>query len=159
MAEPQYMLPAWLREFGAIAGLLSFGFVLFDRLLKDRLRASITMDDHGPVVMLANPSTVDVTMTGFHVTPAAYAIARDVNIDNIVLAAAGKKFSATIKATGSKQFALVALHKGEVKQTDVHGRGIILLFWRRNSSLWLPQFPVVATYDVAIIKSLRRGAE
>jgi len=70
-------LAAWLRELGSIAGLLSLGYVVFDRFFKDCPRASITMGDHGPLVLIANPSSADVTMIGYRVMPAAYGVARD----------------------------------------------------------------------------------
>jgi hypothetical protein len=149
-------LPAWLRELGSIAGLLSLGYVVFDRLFKDRPRASITMGDYGPLVLIANPSSTDVTMIGYRVMPAAYGIARDDGQNSIVAAAAGEQFSATIKAASDASFVLLTRSKDGKKQTEIHRRGAIFIFWRKNSSLWLPQIPIWTSYDVNIIASLRK---
>jgi hypothetical protein len=155
VSDPQYFLPAWLREFGSVAGLLSLAVVVVDRLFKDRPRASITIGDYGPMVAISNPAAVEMTVTGYRIFPPAYGLARNESLNNIVRGAVGEQFSLLIKAGGSENFVLLSLSKGEVVQTDVHGRGLILLFWRKNSSLWLPQIPVWTSYHVAIIKSLR----
>jgi hypothetical protein len=152
MAE---FLPAWLRELGSIAGLLSLVIVVFDRFFKDRPRVSIVMADYGPHVLIANPSGADVTMTAYRVIPAAYGIARDDNVDSVVSAATGAQFSATIKAGRDAKFPLLTLSKDGKKQTEVHRRGVVFIFWRRNSSLLCPQVPIWTTYDASIIAALR----
>jgi hypothetical protein len=149
-------LPAWLRELGSIAGLLSLGYVVYDRFFKDRPHASITMGEYGPQVLITNPSSTDVTLTGYRVIPAAYGIARDENLNNAVSAAAGGQFSAAIKAGSDTSFPLITLSRDGKKQTEIHRRGMIFLLWRRNSSLSFPQIPIWTTYDVGIIESLRK---
>jgi hypothetical protein len=156
MADPTVFLPAWLRELGSIAGLLSLGFVVYDRFFKDRPHASVTMGDYGPQVLITNPSSTDITITGYRVFPAAYGIARDDSMNNVVSAAAGEKFSVSIKSGSEAMFPLITKSKDGRKQTEVYRRGVICLFWRKNSSLWLPQIPLRTSYHVSIIASLRK---
>ena len=154
MAE---FLPAWLRELGSVAGLLSLGIVVFDRFFKDRPRASIVMADYGPHVLIANPSGTDVTMTGYRVIPAAYGIARDDKPNSVFSAATGDQFSAVVKAGSDASFPLLTRSKDGRKQTEVHERGVIFIFWRRDSSLSFPQVRIWIAYDVSIIASLREA--
>ncbi len=60
----------------AISSLLH-SFCLLDatnRFIKDRPHASIVTGDYGPHVLIDNPSSTEVTLTGYRIIPAAYGI-------------------------------------------------------------------------------------
>lgn len=148
-------MPEWLREIGSIAGLFSLAIVLVDRFLKDRPTCSISMGDYGPELAVLNSSNVDVSIIGWSVQPSAYGVAKNDQLNAVMRGAARHQFAATVKAGSEERFVLITQSVNGVKQTEIHRRGLVLLYWRRNSSMWMPQIPLWATFDVDVIKRLR----
>jgi hypothetical protein len=139
-----------LREIGAIAGLLTLTVGTIDRLFSGRLRCSISMGEHGATLLLSNSSRVDATMIGWRVVPKIYGVARTSSLRAIAHAVTEEQFSVTIRAEDDSRLILLGRQLDGVPHTDVNRRGIIIIYWRKNSSLWWPQMPVWTIFPATL---------
>ncbi len=156
MADPTYFLPSWLREIGAIAGLVTLTVGTIDRLFSGRLQCSISIGEHGTAtLLLSNPSRVDVTMIGWRVIPKIYGVARTSSVRGISNAVVEEQFSVTVGAEDSCRLILIGRQFDGVPHADVDRKGVIIIYWRKNSSLWWPQIPVWTIFDTAIVNNIR----
>jgi hypothetical protein len=155
MADPTYFLPSWLREIGAIAGLITLTVGTIDRLFSGRLHCSISIGEHGATLLLSNPSRVDVTMIGWRVMPKIYGVARTSSVRAIAYAVTEEQFSATVKAGDNLRLILIGRQLDGVPHGDVKRRGAIIIYWRKNSSLWWPQIPIWTIFDTTIVNNIR----
>jgi hypothetical protein len=157
MADPVYFLPAWLREIGAIAGLLTLTVGTVDRFFSGRLRCSISIGEHGATLLLSNPSRVDATMIGWRVIPKIYGVARTSSVRAIANAVREEQFSATVRAEDDFRLILIGRQLDGVPHEDVSRRGAIIVYWRKNSSLWWPQVPIWTIFDTALVNNIREN--
>jgi hypothetical protein len=155
MADPVYFLPAWLREIGAIAGLLTLTIGTIDRLFSGRLLCSISIGEHGATLLLSNPSRVDATIIGWRVVPKIYGVARTSSVRAIAYAVTEEQFSVAVRAGDDFPLILIGRQLDGVPHADVNRRGIIIIYWRKNSSLWWPQIPVWTIFDTGLVNNIR----
>lgn len=85
------------------------------------------------------------------IIPAVLGIAKDHSLDSIVRAVVGESVIATLAASEERSFPI--LREGEAPKR----RALILISWRKASSLWLPQFPMMLRVSGNDLEQMAHG--
>ena len=138
------MIPAWLVQLGSMAGLLTFVFTLFDRLLAGRPLVSIRLSEYHREVFCRNLSRHDIVITKISSIPNAVMVAADDSLRGVFNADAGNGFAAILKPEEDRGFPII-FRKGELvdRESTTRAPFVIVVSWRRTRSTWLPQMPAV----------------
>jgi hypothetical protein len=136
------VIPAWLVQLGSIAGLLTFGFTIFDRLLAGRPLVSIRLSEYHREVFCRNLSGHDVVITKISCIPDFVMVAANDSIRGVVAAATGNGFAVVLKPEEDRGFPII-FRKGELvdRESTRCAPFVIVVSWRRTRSTWLPQMP------------------
>ena len=86
-----HILPNWLQEVGAIAGLGVAAFTIFDRFARGRPRLSIFVAEDGRSIRVSNDATHDIAVLNWWVYPSVYAVAEVASDQAATRAAAGRR--------------------------------------------------------------------
>ena len=138
-------ISTWLIQLGSMAGLLTFGFTTWDRLLSGRPFVSIRRTDHhGRDVCVQNLTQHDILILKIRCSRGGVSVASDDSAGGVIRAAAGKHFEALLGAKSEREFPLV-FKRGELVDVDArdHYPFAIIVSWRKSRSMWLPQPPLV----------------
>jgi len=148
-----------IKLFGGIAGLVTAAFLVWDRWARGRPLAWVTARKFGAnpleYIRLKNPGYGDVFVLGVRAYPRVYDVAKD------------RSVRATITATALKWDVRVLLRQNEEWDlpifpnlpTDAASRRVcFLVFWRKTSSTWLPQVPVVIMTSTGYIERIAAAA-
>jgi hypothetical protein len=138
------MIPAWLVQLGSMAGLLTFGFTIFDRLLAGRPLVSIRLSEYHREVFCRNLSRHDIVVTGIKCIPSFVGVAPDDSLRGVITGSARVGFVAILKPEEDRGFPII-FRNGELvdKESTTHAPFVIVVSWRRTRSTWLPQMPAV----------------
>jgi hypothetical protein len=169
VAEPaDTTIIEFIKTAGGIAGLASAAFLIWDRLVRGRplaelsaiVRTSGTPAD--PCIRIVNPGTTGLLIRSVRVLPAGiYAVAKnfgikptmaalgdttvkDANILNVVLLRPGQEHD----------LAIIDRRKDEDARKNISRRVCFCIYWRKNSSTWLPQLPVFIFTSIAGIQRI-----
>jgi hypothetical protein len=137
---------------GAIAGLLTTAFVIWDRWARGRPLASVTAarwlsGDPRPYLCIKNSGPSHVFILGVRVHPKAppiYGVAKD-HSEKAVFSSAlyGDDVNVLLPPGKEHSLPIIELPKNIDAPIDTTGRRILfLIYWRKTSSMWLPQIPV-----------------
>jgi hypothetical protein len=150
------VIPAWLVQLGSIAGLLTFGFTLFDRLLSGRPTISLAPSEYGlRNVRCSNLSTAEILIRSIRTYPRHAQIAKDDSTHGIVGAVIKRSFQAVCAPGTDKDFPIVFLDGGLMdKDSTARAPFIIIVSWRKTRSVWLPQMPAVMLTSAKTIRNL-----
>jgi hypothetical protein len=103
--------------FGAYVGLATGIFTLLDRMMYGRPLAWIRVEGNPAnsrrVVRVENIGRQDILITGAHVWPRVYGVARDDEGENVFRGALGDDPVALIRAGDIHDFPLIRIHGGE----------------------------------------------
>jgi len=156
---PDTTLVEAIKLFGGIAGLLTAAFMVWDRWTRGRLMAWVTAKKFGanPLedIRLKNPGYGDVFVLRVRAYPRLYDVAKD------------RSVRATITDTGLKSDVRVLLKQNEERDLSIFPnrptgsssrRVCFLVFWRKTSSTWLPQVPVVIMTSTGDIERIAAAA-
>jgi hypothetical protein len=140
-----------------MAGLLAFGLTVFDHLLSGRPLVWISPGDYGLRLHCKNVSTFDVTVFAIRCYPTkTFNAAPNASVNATVNAAAGKRFVAILKADEERDFPLMTMRSGLL---DTNSKGfapfVMVISWRKNSSLWLPQIPKVTFSSARYLRTIK----
>jgi hypothetical protein len=153
-------LPTWLVQLGSIAGLLTLGFTLVDRLLTGRPAISLSPTDYGKRQLRCSNSSQEILIKGVSAFPAHAQFAKDDSVQGIAMAALRETFQALCAPDATRDFPIVFLDGALMAaESTKHAPFIILLWWRKTSRLWLPQFPAILFTSARSIRILDRAHE
>jgi hypothetical protein len=159
MADPVYYLPAWLRELGSVAGLFTFAVGAIERVFNGRPQASITIGARGETTLtIHNLSRTSITVTSWKSVPPIFGLARTSSVRSIAGATIGTAFSATVRPEEDLDLILITRSYKGVDHDQLTQRVFLLIFWRRNSSWWWPQFPMWTYVSMAVLNVARSQA-
>ena len=97
------MIPTWLVQLGSMAGLLTFGFTVFDRLFAGRPLVSLGPSTYGKRnVRCLNPSPSEIFIKSVRTFPSHAQVAKDDSANGIMRAALKDPFQA-VCAPGSER--------------------------------------------------------
>jgi hypothetical protein len=150
------MIPAWLIQFGSLAGLAAFCVTVWDRLLSARPPVWISPGDYGRQVHCKNISTYDVTIKKISCYPSTVNVAFSTSLNAIAAASIGDHFISILKADEEREFPLI-FRRGELLDDDCKELApfVMIVSWRRNSSYWLPQIPKIIFSSAKAMRSLK----
>ena len=150
------MIPTWLIQLGSMAGLFTFGFTFFDRLLAGRPIISLAPSEfRNRKVRCSNNSTSEILIRSIRAFPRHAQVAKNDSVHGIVTAAAKNSFRAVCAPGTDTDFPIVFLD-GKLMDTDSSVRApfIIIASWRKTRSVWLPQLPALMFTSAKTIRTL-----
>jgi hypothetical protein len=150
------MIPTWLVQLGSMAGLLTFGFTLFDRFLSGRPTISLAPSEYGKRnVRCSNRSTAEILIRSIKTLPRHAQVAKDDSARGIIRAATKRSFQSVCAPGAEKDFPLVFLD-GQLMDadSDIGAPFMIVVSWRKTRSVWLPQMPAVMLTSAKTIRNL-----
>jgi len=148
---------------GAIAGLLTTAFVIWDRWARGRPLAWVTAKKMGvnpyKYIRIKNPGPADVLILAVRTYPSkVYAIAKDHSTDAIFDAAS---FNVDVNVV-LWQGEVCDLPIVEVSKPDQHRTADqpvrVVIYWRKTSSSWLRQAPVVIWTSTRDVERIAKAA-
>jgi hypothetical protein len=138
-------MPSWLIAIGSIVGLVTGLYTLWDKLVRQRpfiwMGKSAKRKDR-MVVKVRNPGDRDVALIGTSVKPRIYDIANSFEFDQLIDATLDNS-SFRLVFPGDVVELPVTTRVEKSKHLDsVDRRVLVLIYWRRTSSMWWPRFPL-----------------
>jgi hypothetical protein len=150
------MIPTWLVQLGSMAGLFTFGFTVFDRLFEGRPIVSLGKSDYGKRnVRCSNTSASEIFIKSVGTFPRYARVAKDDSPKGIMGAALKSHFQAICPPASKSDFPVVFLD-GRLMNPDSSRWApfIIMVFWRKTRSVWLPQIPAMMFTSARTIRRL-----
>jgi hypothetical protein len=151
---------------GSIVGLATGIFTVWDRWARGRPLAWVTAEKRfsgnpEEYICVKNPGHSDVFILGVRVhpkTPQIYGVAKDHSVRAI-----SSSFHGNVNVLlppGKEQYLpIIELPKDLDAPIDTAGRRVcFLIYWRKTSSTWLPQFPVIVMTSTDDIKQIAAAA-
>jgi hypothetical protein len=128
---------------GGIAGLLTTAFVIWDRWVRGRPRAEVTVKTFAGTreyISIKNPGDSNLLILGVSVHPPIYGVGKDRSAGAAIVDAAKRDWNLLLRASETRDLPIFD-HR---KQEDVskNQRVRFLIHWRKTSSPRLPQVPV-----------------
>jgi hypothetical protein len=147
-------IPDWLLKMGSLAGLFTFCFTIWDRLLKGRPSVWIRKTGYRTrEIHCSNISIDDLIILNIRCIPGFAAAAEGDSYENIARATLQLPFAAVLKAGDDRDFPLVFLKGGLLDDECRESAPFVLLIsGRKVRSTWLPQIPV---FIVTSAKAMR----
>jgi hypothetical protein len=149
------ILPEWLQEIGAAAGLATAAFTIFDRWARGRPRISIFVSEDDRSVRVSNDAPYVIAILKWSVIPKVYAVAEAATLNAATRAAAGDSFQTMMESKTECAFPLTLNRRAGEPLDRVHKWALIALHWRKGASLWIPQIPVLTIVPTAVLRSIR----
>jgi hypothetical protein len=128
---------------GGIAGLLTAAFVIWDRLVRGRPRAEVTVETFAGTreyLSIKNPGDSNLLILGVSVHPPIYGVGKDRSAGAAVVEAAKRDWSLLLRA-GETHDLPIFDHRNQ-EDVSNNQRVRFLIHWRKTSSPWLPQVRV-----------------
>jgi hypothetical protein len=148
---------------GAVVGLLTGVFVVFDRYMRGRPIASLSfpIENNRPAAKfrVKNVGLHDIAVMDITGLPDVYRLADSMETGNIIRATMGRKQFFTLKPDEERELYLISRIVNNVPVEAVYQRVRFRISWRRCNSTWLPQIPVCIFSDTKTIQKfgLRRS--
>jgi hypothetical protein len=153
----------FLKSIGAISGLLSGLFLLYDRYAKGRPIASFTVRQQATrkvaCIRVTNIGDHDVAIIDATVTPAVYFLTEDLEVGTLLEGAAGQRPYFMLKPREEKELVIAPRFRNGVA-LEVQSQNVTFrIYWRRCNATWLPQIPVYVLTNTATIRkyALEKG--
>jgi hypothetical protein len=146
-----------VRDIGSVVGLITGFFYAFDRLVRGRPVASLTISEEkgglSPRISITNISSYDIAIEDVTIRSNAYRVAMKQGAEGNLEASFEVPVYFMLKPNERRELRIVALFKDGVP-IEVTGDQSVTFFvwWRRGNATWLPQFPVTVRTSVARIR-------
>jgi hypothetical protein len=128
---------------GSFVGLLTGIAVLYDRLARGRLFASLTISTLGdrpsPRIRISNTSPHDIAVLDITVHRAIYLTAEDGQASERPRASWGQRPSFMLKPEEQKEIWILPKFEKNLPLEIKPARVTFRIHWRRGNSTWLPQ--------------------
>jgi hypothetical protein len=146
-----------LRDVGSFVGLVTGVFYAFDRLVKGRPVASLTISQEAnrpsPRIRVRNASPYDVAIEDVTTRSPAYRLSMTEGAKGNLEASFGSPIYFMLKPGQEQELRIVAMFKDGVPIEAMGDQPVkFLVWWRRGNVTWLKQFPVVVSTTVATIR-------
>jgi hypothetical protein len=150
-------------KIGAIVGLLTGIYTLWDRLFRARPIAYVHV--RGPTgtplryLRIANTDRADMQVIDVKCWPHIFVAAKDHSIRGIATAALGHAPLALIAPNETWDFPLIVRPGADLAAFEARSLPFVLaVFWRRSSSPWLPQPPKLILLSGRDLRRLEASA-
>jgi hypothetical protein len=138
-----------------MAGLAVAAFTIVDRLARGRPRLSVIAAKDKRDLRISNDASYHIAILNWSVHPAVDAVAEGATVGATTRAAAGRSFKLMMAPHTERSFPLTLLFQNDKPLDRAHKWALVVLHWRKGTSLWLPQIPVWTLVPTAIVRSLR----
>jgi hypothetical protein len=144
------------KTIGAFAGLLTGVMLVYDRLVKGRPIASVTVTERGTgkyaCIRVSNISPYDITILDLSARPKVYFLSENLETRYLLEGAVGRTPFFMLKPGENKELFVVPLYKDK-PLAIMNQRVTFLIWWRRGNATWIPQIPVwILTNTLALQK-------
>jgi hypothetical protein len=152
-----------IKLIGAVAGLLTTAFVIWDRWARGRPLAWVTATKLGvnpyKYIRITNPGPADVFILAVRVYPSkVYSIAKDHATEAIVGAASFNVDVNVVLWQGDTRD-LPIIEVSQPDQRDLADQAVrFVIYWRKTSSSYLRQVPVMIMTSTRDIKRIAEAA-
>jgi hypothetical protein len=155
-------MPVMMEEIkliGSIVGLLTGVLYFYDRFVKGRPVASLTISREKGLLSLririSNASSYDVAIVGVTAHPKVYLLAEQEGAEGNLRASFGEIPSFMLKPSGEREVRIVPRFDNGVAMELVPRRVIFCVWWRRGNATWLPQLPIPVFTSTTTIQKFR----
>jgi hypothetical protein len=151
-----------IRLIGAIVGLATGAFTVWDRWARGRPLAWVTIKKIvNPIeyIRIKNPGPADVFILGVRAHPPIYGIAKDHSAGAIVEATLNIDANVLLWQGETCDLPLIDLRNQAEIPKDAPPQPVrFVIYWRKTSSTWLRQIPVVIMTSTHDIKRMAKAA-
>lgn len=147
---------------GALAAIPTAIFVFFDRIVRGRPLVSLTVKDE-PIkesryLTITNTGKTDIAIRRITVRPPIYGTTKGNSLEEIYHAAIGARLRSLIGPGDTAAVQLIAIHQGQRYHEQSDHWVCIVVHWRKTSSFWFPQFPVITFTSTKTMRELIASA-
>jgi hypothetical protein len=146
----------FFKTLGSFLGLISFPFLIYDRIMKWRPIASLTIKMEGShkvaCIRISNITPHDFAIIGASVTPKVYFLTEDFEIKTLIKGAAGKPLNLMLKAGETVELGIAPIIENGVPLETNPQNVRFSVFWRRGNATVIPQFPAVVWTSTETIR-------
>jgi hypothetical protein len=132
------------KSIGSLVGLATGAFVLYDRFVRGRPVVSLMVSNQplrdARLLAITNPGDTYIVIRHVVVKPKVYGVAKSATARSLARASKGRPFSRQIAPHETVELPFVTLPAGQCADLRCVR---IAVHWRKTTSLWLPQRPVV----------------
>jgi hypothetical protein len=150
---------------GGIAGLLTTAFVIWDRWVRGRPLAWMDATKRftgnpEEYIRIKNPGYGNVFIRKVRVEPLnIYGVAKDPSVRAITSALFNMDVNVLLRPGKTHDLGIIKFPKKLDKPQDAPSRRVcFLIYWRKTSSTWLPQVPVVIMTSTGDIERIAAAA-
>jgi hypothetical protein len=145
-----------LIKFGAIVGLATGAFTVWDRLLRWRPIAYIIATNPGSTyIRIKNIGQVAVIVWHIQAYPSTFKIATDHSVHAIVSGVIDRLPPSVVNPQRERDF-LFFMHPTPPDDSPKQ-RVLFVIHWRKASSTWLPQIPIFLFTTTVDIRNMAKG--
>jgi hypothetical protein len=155
-----------IKLFGGIAGLITATFLVWDRWTRGRPLAWVTATRRFGIlaeyICIINPGRSDLFIREVRVYPRTarvlYGVAKDHSEKAVVSTLYSTEVNALLRAGEEKYLPIIKLPRILDAPPKDAWWVCFLIFWRKTSSTWLPQWPAVVMTTTRYIERISAAA-
>ena len=148
-------LLAAFTAFGALVGLLTGIFTLWDRYARGRPIACVAFGPNDVLLRISNPGDYSIFILSAKTIPDVFFLSRDKEIRSIIEDQLSDITYWPIEPKGTAEFVIADRFEGGRKLSLTDQRVRFSIGWRRGSTTWLPQIPVAVRTDTSTVNKIR----
>jgi hypothetical protein len=147
---------------GAIVAFVTAFFTVWDRLARGRPLAWVTAKKIGAgsfeFIRIKNPGPADVLILGVRARPPIYGVTRDHSSEAILEALSFNNDVKNVLLQGEGCDLPIVPNRVKLPKNAPSQRVRFIIYWRKTSSSWLRQFPVVIWTSTGDIERISAAA-
>ena len=148
-------LLAAFTAFGALVGLLTGIFTLWDRYARGRPIACVAFGPDDVLLRISNPGDYSIFILSAKTIPDVFFLSRDKEIRTIIEDQLSGITYWPIEPKGTAEFVIADRFKDGKKLSLTDQRVWFAVSWRRGSTTWLPQIPVTVRTKTSTVNMIR----
>ena len=142
----------WIKSVGALAGLASAAFLIWDRLKRDRPHASLGSKARDVELRIENHGDADILIESIKLTPSSFHVALGSTIDDTADALYGPPWTTVVAAKDRGCFRLLTTPAWDALPATAPVR--ITISWSVERSRWIWQWPITLRTTVGQVRKL-----
>ena len=149
-------LLAAFTAFGALVGLLTGIFTLWDRYARGRPIACVAFGPDDVLLRISNPGDYSIFILSAKTIPDVFFLSRDQDIHSIIEDQLSDITYWPIEPKGTAEFVIADRFKEDGKKLSLTDQRVWFpVSWRRGSTTWLPQIPVTVRTKTSTVNMIR----
>jgi hypothetical protein len=140
---------------GALAGLLTGIFTLWDRYARGRPIACVAFGPKDVLLRISNPGDYSIFILSAETIPDVFFLSSGTSIRSIIRDQLSDITYCPIEPKGTVEFVIADRFKGDKKLSLTDQSVCFRVIWRRGSTTWLPQIPVTVRTKTSTVNKIR----